>query len=135
MNEMIVKILIELLSVLALTTKETKQRKLSESIIGEEIHCLTMNEEKLLGKFVGEKKMEAMVQRLDRLTKDEARQTVAQILKVVHGLVENMKVVMVGEQIHQACRPLGIKNRSCRWQGIGRPSYGNPRYIYQSTIK
>jgi hypothetical protein len=56
--------------------------------------------------------MEAMVQRLDRLTQDEARQTVAQILKVVHGLVENMKVVMDGEHIHQACFPLGIKNIS-----------------------
>ncbi len=59
-----------------------------------------MNEEKLVGKLVGEKKMEAMVQRLDRLTQDEARQTVAEILKVVHGLVENTKVVMNGEQIH-----------------------------------
>jgi hypothetical protein len=37
MNEMIVKILVELLSALALTTKETKQGKLSESIIGEGI--------------------------------------------------------------------------------------------------
>jgi hypothetical protein len=68
-----------------------------------------MNEENLVRKLVGEKKMEAMVQRLDRLTQDEARQTVAQILKVVHGLVRNMKVVMVGKQIHQACRPLSVK--------------------------
>ena len=71
-----------------------------------------MNEEKLVRKLVGEKKMEAMVQRLDRLTQDEARQTVAQIFKVVHGLVENMKVVMNGEQVHQACRSLGVKNIS-----------------------
>jgi hypothetical protein len=71
-----------------------------------------MNKEKLVGKLVGEKKMEAMVQRLGRLTQDEARQTVAQILKVVHGLVENMKVVMDGKQIHQACRPLGVENIS-----------------------
>jgi hypothetical protein len=56
--------------------------------------------------------MEAMVQRLDRLTQDEARQTAAQILKVVHGLVKNMKAVMDGEQIHQACRPLGVKDVS-----------------------
>ena len=49
-----------------------------------------------------------MVQRLDRLTHDEARQTVAQILKVVHGLVESMKVVINSEKIHQACRPLGV---------------------------
>jgi hypothetical protein len=71
-----------------------------------------MNEEKLVRKLVGEKKMEAMVQRLDRLTQDEARQTVAQILKVVHGLVENMKVVMDGEQIHQCCRALGVEDLS-----------------------
>ena len=68
--------------------------------------------EKLVGKLRGEKKMEAMVQRLDRLTRAEARQTVAHVLKVVHGLVENMKVVMDGEQIHQACRPLSVEDDS-----------------------
>jgi len=41
MNEMIVKILVELLSALALTTKVTKQGKLSELIIGEGIYRLT----------------------------------------------------------------------------------------------
>jgi len=43
MNEMIVKILVELLFTLALTTKETtrKQGKLSESILGEGIYYLT----------------------------------------------------------------------------------------------
>jgi hypothetical protein len=69
-----------------------------------------MYEEKLVRKLVREKKMEAMLQRLDRLTQDEARQTVAQILKVVHGLLENMKVVMNGEQFHQACRPPGVED-------------------------
>ena len=69
-----------------------------------------MNEEKLVGKLVGEKKMEAMVQRLDRLTQDEARQAVAEILRVVHGLVENMKVVMDGERIQQVCRPLVVED-------------------------
>jgi hypothetical protein len=112
MNEMIVKILVELLTTLALTTKETKQGKLSESIVAEEVITWPINVEKLVRKLVGEKKMEAMVQRLDRLTQDEARQTVAQILKVVHGLVENMKVVMDGEQIHQPCPPLGVEDLS-----------------------
>ena len=56
--------------------------------------------EKLVGRLLSESKMKAMVQRLDRLTQDEARQTIAEILKVVHGLVENMKVVMDGEQIY-----------------------------------
>jgi uncharacterized protein YpuA (DUF1002 family) len=83
----------------------------SQSSVGELITGL-MNKEKLVGKLIGEKKMEAMVQRLDRLTQDEARQTVAQILKVVHGLVENMKVIMDGEQIHQARPPPGVENIS-----------------------
>ena len=56
--------------------------------------------------------METMVQRLDRLTQNDVRQTGAQILKVVLGLVENMKVVMDGEQVHQACRPLGLEGIS-----------------------
>ena len=53
--------------------------------------------EKLIGKLLGEKKMEAMAQRLDRLTQHEVRQTGAETLKVVHGLVKNMKLVIGGE--------------------------------------
>jgi hypothetical protein len=41
MDEMMVKILVELLSTLALTTKETKQGKLSESVVGEGIYYPT----------------------------------------------------------------------------------------------
>jgi hypothetical protein len=68
-----------------------------------------MNKEKLVRKLIGEKKMEAMVQRLDRLTQNEARQTVAQILKVVHGLVENVKVVIKGEQNTPSLSPAGCR--------------------------
>ena len=41
MNEMIVRILVELLSTLASATKEIKQGKLSESIVSEEIYYVT----------------------------------------------------------------------------------------------
>ena len=71
-----------------------------------------MDEEKLVGKLVGEKKMEAILQRLDRLTQDEAQQTVAQVFEVVHGLVENMNVVMNSEQINQACRSPSVEDIS-----------------------
>jgi hypothetical protein len=53
----------------------------------------------------GEKDVEAILQRLDRLTQDEARTTAAQILEVVYGLVQNMSAVMDGEQTHSACNP------------------------------
>ena len=56
------------------------------------------NAERFLKKRFGEKEVEATLQRLDRLTQDEARITAAQILEVVHALFENMNVVMGGEQ-------------------------------------
>jgi len=39
-----------------------------------------------------------VLERLDRLTQDEARTTAAQTLAVVHGLVQNMRGFMDGEK-------------------------------------
>ena len=52
--------------------------------------------EKFAKKLLGESEIEAVLQRLDRLTQDEARITVAQTLGVVHGLVGNVKEIMEG---------------------------------------
>jgi hypothetical protein len=54
--------------------------------------------EKFAKKLLGDSEIEATVERLDRLTQDEARMTVAQTLSVVHGLVGNVKVIMEGAQ-------------------------------------
>ena len=51
----------------------------------------------------GEKDVEAVLQRLDRLTHDEARATAVHTLEVVHGLVQGMKVVIDGKQRHLDC--------------------------------
>jgi hypothetical protein len=100
MTEVVVKILVELLSALALVTKQIRQGKPSESVFVEASFYLTQcNIEKLVNKLLGEKDIEAVLQRLDRLTQDEARITAAQTLDVVYGLVQNMKVVMDGKQI------------------------------------
>jgi len=53
---------------------------------------------KFAKKLLGESEVEAVLQRLDRLTQEEAQMTVAQTLGVVHGLVNNMTVVMEGAQ-------------------------------------
>ena len=57
---------------------------------------------KLVKKLLGENDVEAVLQRLDRLTLDEARTTAAQTLEVVYGLIQNMRVVIDGEQTHLA---------------------------------
>jgi len=55
--------------------------------------------EKFTKKLLGESEIEDILQRLDRLTVDEARMTGTQTLQVVHGLVTNMKLVMDGMQL------------------------------------
>jgi len=78
MDEIVVKIIVELLSTLGLATKELRR--------GRSI--------KFVKKVLGEKEIEAVLHRLERLTVDEARTTAAQTLEVVHGLVQNMRVIM-----------------------------------------
>jgi hypothetical protein len=59
--------------------------------------------EKFAKKLLGDSEVEAVLQRLNRLTQDEARMTVAQTLGVVHGLVGNMKIVMEGAEYLHGC--------------------------------
>ncbi len=49
-------------------------------------------------KLLGESEIEAVLRRLDRLTQEEGRMTMAQTLEVVYGLVNNVKVVINGTQ-------------------------------------
>jgi hypothetical protein len=67
------------------------------------------NVEKLVKKlFGGAMDVDAVLQRLDRLTQEEARITAAQTLEVVHGLIQNMRVVLDGEQ-----NTLGLSSAGC----------------------
>jgi hypothetical protein len=52
--------------------------------------------EKFIKKLWGKDKIQATFERLDRLTKNEGLSAGAQTLGVVHGLADNMKVVMGG---------------------------------------
>jgi hypothetical protein len=56
--------------------------------------------------------VEAVLQRLDRLTQEEARTTATQTLDVVYGLFHNMRVVIDGKQIHLTCQPLTVDHPS-----------------------
>jgi hypothetical protein len=57
------------------------------------------NAETIGKKLLGENDVSAVLQRLDRLTGDEARTTAAQTLEIIHGLTQNMRVVIDGEEI------------------------------------
>ena len=96
MTDMIVKIMVELLLVLGLATKQIKQGRFSECHITFSLSLTQCVIEKFTRKLLGENEVEAVLQRLDRLTLDEARMTVAQTLDVVYGLVNDIKVVIDG---------------------------------------
>ena len=98
MTDIIVKIMVELLSVLALATKQIEQGRFSKCAITYTFPVIQCSAEKFAKKLLGDSEIETILQKLDWLTQDEARMTVAQTLGVVHGLVGNMKVVMEGAQ-------------------------------------
>ena len=53
---------------------------------------------KLVKNFYKEEDIKAVLERLDRLTQNEAQTTAVHTLAVVHGLVHNMREFMDGEQ-------------------------------------
>jgi hypothetical protein len=85
---------------------------------------------KFVKKLLGETEVEAVLQRLDRLTQDEARATAAQTLEVVYGLVKNMRVVMDGESTLSGSSLIICRiSPPYRWQSIGRRYPGCSRYV------
>ena len=104
MSGILIRIMAEVFSVLALATKQIKQGRFSKPPMSPIYMPLIaelggVGAEKFTKKLLGESEIEAVIQRLDRLTGDEARMTAAQTLQVVHGLVSNVKVVMDGMQV------------------------------------
>jgi hypothetical protein len=98
MTVIVIKIMTEVLAVLALATKQIRQGRLSTWPIVSRPSAAERITEKFANKFLGENDVEAIINRLDRLTKEEALATAANMLEVVHGLISNVKEVMDGEQ-------------------------------------
>jgi hypothetical protein len=64
--------------------------------------------EKFTKKLLGESEIEAVLHKLDRLTQDEARVTVAQTLGVVHSLVGSVKTVLEGAPPCMICSQISF---------------------------
>jgi hypothetical protein len=85
-------------------------------------------------KLLGDNEVEAVLQRLDRLSEDEARTTAAQTLEVVYRLVQNMKVFMDGEQIQLICHGQLLITTPARRQGIDGHCPGCSRCVLLVAI-
>jgi hypothetical protein len=119
MTDIIVKIMVELLSVIALAMKQIRQGRFSKRTIKYQFRRSQRAAGTFTKKLLGDSEIGPVLRRLDRLTQDEAWTAGAQTLRVVHGLVRNMKVVMEGTQsfidLSLTCC---LSPMSSRWQGI-----------------
>ncbi|KAN0134105.1 hypothetical protein V8E53_008110 [Lactarius tabidus] len=78
MSDIIVKIMVEVLNVFALATKEIRQGRTK----------------KYLKKLLGKTEIEDALKKLDKLTQEEVRMATAQLLKVTHGVSDTVKLVL-----------------------------------------
>jgi len=97
MKDVIVKIMVEVLGIFAVVTKEMKQGRASESIPDDTFPVADRDSEKYLKKLIGMKDIEDALSNLDRLTQEEARMAIVQVLKVAHHVSDGVE--NVGEQV------------------------------------
>ena len=84
MKDIIVKIMVEVLGLFAIVTKEMKQGLASERMPSAMFPIADRDSEKYLKKLIGRKDIEDALSRLDKLTQEEARMAMAQVLKIAH---------------------------------------------------
>lgn len=133
MTDLIIKIMVESLSVFAIATKQIQQGRFSECAITYTLPVAHYVTEKFATKLLGRREIVvAVLQRLDRLTQDEARITVVPFFGVVHGLVGDVKAVMEGAQRLHNCPKIFSSIGLIRWQGIS--GYNSIRLGYVSWL-
>ncbi|KAH9053687.1 hypothetical protein EDB87DRAFT_1690062 [Lactarius vividus] len=82
MTDVIVKIMVEVLSIFAIATKEIRQGRAK----------------KFFKTLVGRRDIEEALQRLDRLTQEEARMAITEVLRLTHSVEDKVDVVNIGVQ-------------------------------------
>jgi hypothetical protein len=97
MKDIIVKIMVEVLGIFGIVTKEMKQGRASESIPDDTFPVADRNLEKYLKRLIGRTDLVDALNRLDRLTQEEAWMATAQVLKVAHRVEDGVNTV--GRQV------------------------------------
>ena len=93
MTELLAKILAQVLSVLALSTKEMKDRRISTLIYSKNFSLSDNNTEKFMKRLIGKTEVEDGLQRLDMLTKEENLMTAACTLQVTGEICNDVDVI------------------------------------------
>jgi hypothetical protein len=129
MTDIIVKIMVEVLSILGIVTKEVKQGRTSTSFIANLFLKTDLSAERYLKKLVGRKDVENALQRLDKLTQEEARMAAVEALIITRGIDDKVQVVdhkvgsvIQGESLASPGSESVLSVCSVRCQGSGQSS-------------
>jgi hypothetical protein len=95
------KILFELILVLALSTRQAKHGRLRESVFADVVVAHS-TPENIKEKWLKEEDIGRVRRRLGRLTQDETQMTVTYNMEVVYGLISNIRVLMDGARSSQS---------------------------------
>lgn len=128
--DIIMKIMVEVLSILSIATKEIKGKKLSELITNVVSLLAHPHVERFFKKLAGGSDVEDALKRLDTLTREEARMAIAQILKATYNIDDRVRAVFDGTEYSVSLvLDVFLNIYMDRWQG-NKESYrkdGNGR--------
>ena len=93
LTELLAKILAQVLFVLALSTKEMKERRISALIYSKYFFLADRSAEKFMKRLIGKTGVEDGLQELDTLTKEENLMTAARTLGITSDIHHDTKVI------------------------------------------
>ena len=119
MTDVVVKVMVEVLCILSIATKEINQHRASESIPGDRSILLTYRTlETILKKLVGRRDIEDALEKLEVVTLDEARMAVAESLRAIHGVGYNVQVALKAMEDRMRCMEGMLQGVGDRLQGV-----------------
>ena len=93
MTDIITEIMVEVLRIFGIATKELKRASTSEFWIGYLSTFTKGRVEKFLRKLAGMADLEGALKKLDLLTQEEARMALSEVLRITHDVHDEVKVV------------------------------------------
>ena len=98
MTDMIVKIMVEVISILSIATAGIKRGRRSEQITGDFSLLSDICLGKYLNKLLGKSDIDGALMRLNTLTQEEARMAIAELLKVTHMMDDKIRLIIDGAE-------------------------------------
>ena len=94
MTDVLVKIMVEVITILGIVTKEVGQGRTSKSLLVDlYLSNIDLRAERYLKRLVGRKDVENALQRLDNLTQEEVRMAAAEALTISRNIDDTVKDV------------------------------------------